>query len=124
MRFAALTTSYATGWDKKFIIMYTIIETPLFTSDAKAIWNEDERGEFCAWLVEHPNAGDVIPGSCGCRKVCWVRAGSGKSGGVRVTYFNRLANGQIWLLVIYAKAERGSIPAHLLKAIKETIDHE
>jgi len=75
-------------------------------------------------LVKHPDAGDVIPGSGGCRKVRWVRAGSGKSGGVRVIYFNRLAKGQIWLLVIYAKAERGSIPSHLLKTIKETIDHE
>ncbi len=104
--------------------MYTIIETPLFTSDAKAIWTEEERGEFCAWLAVNPNAGDVIQGSGGCRKVRWVRAGSGKSGGVRIIYFNRLTNGQIWLLVIYAKAERGSIPAHLLKAIKEAIDHE
>ena len=42
----------------------------------------------------------------------------------RIIYFNRLTKGQIWLLVIYAKAERGSIPAHLLIAIKEAIDHE
>ena len=104
--------------------MYTVIETPLFSSDAKTIWSEEERGEFCAWLVKHPDVGDVIPGSGGCRKVRWVRAGSGKSGGVRIIYFNRLAKGQIWLLVIYTKAERGSVPAHLLKAIKETIDHE
>lgn len=44
--------------------------------------------------------------------------------GVRIIYFNKLANRQIWLLVIYTKAVRGSIPAHLLKAIKETIEHE
>jgi hypothetical protein len=104
--------------------MYTIIETPLFTSDAKAIWSEEERGEFCAWLAVNPNAGDVIQGSGGCRKVRWIRAGSGKSGGVRIIYFNRLTKGQIWLLVIYAKAERGLIPGHILKAIKEAIDHE
>lgn len=104
--------------------MYTIIETPMFTADAKTLWTEDERGAFCSWLVQNPEAGDVIPGSGGCRKVRWTRTGSGKSGGVRVIYFNRLANGQIWLLVIYAKAVRGSIPAHLLKAIKETIDHD
>ncbi|WP_338040745.1 helix-turn-helix domain-containing protein [Nitrosococcus wardiae] len=42
----------------------------------------------------------------------------GKRGGVRVVYFNRLDNGEIWLPVIYAKAVRGNIPAHLLKAIK------
>lgn len=47
----------------------------------------------------------------------------GKCGGVRVIYYNRLANGEIWLLVIYAKAVRGNIPAATLKAIKEAIDH-
>ena len=66
----------------------------------------------------------MIPGSGGCRKVRWSRSGMGKRGGVRVIYFNRLENGVIWLLVIYAKAVRGNIPAHLLKAIKEELDHD
>ena len=47
----------------------------------------------------------------------------GKRGGARVIYFNRLDDGVIWLLVIYAKAVRGDIPAGILKSIKETIDH-
>jgi len=58
------------------------------------------------------------------RKVRWNRASTGKRGGVRVIYFNRLECGEIWLLVIYAKAVRGHIPAHLLKAIKEAIENE
>jgi hypothetical protein len=65
--------------------------------------------------------GDVIPHSGGCRKVRWARPGMGKRGGARVIYFNRLENGVIYLLVIYAKAVRGNIPAHLLKAIKESL---
>jgi hypothetical protein len=40
-----------------------------------------------------------------------------------VIYFNGLENGVIDLLVIYAKAVRGNIPAHLLKAIKEAVEH-
>lgn len=103
--------------------MHTIIETPIFSADAKDIWAEGERGEFCAWLAANPEAGDVIPGSGGCRKVRWARTGMGKRGGVRVIYFNRLDNGVIHLLVIYAKAVRGNIPAHLLKAIKQEIEH-
>jgi hypothetical protein len=104
--------------------MHTIIETPLFTDDARAIWSEDERGEFCAWLSEHPLSGEVIPGSGGCRKVRWSRAGMGKRGGVRVIYYNQLDNGLIYLLVIYAKAVRGNIPAHILKALREMLDVE
>lgn len=54
--------------------MYTIIELPTFSADAKTIWDEAELGEFCSWLAEHPLAGDVIPGSGGCRKVRWARS--------------------------------------------------
>lgn len=45
----------------------------------------------------------------------------GKRGGVRVIYYNRLDDGVIWLLVAYAKAERGNIPAKILKQIKEAL---
>lgn len=65
----------------------------------------------------------MIPGSGGCRKVRWSRAGMGKRGGTRVIYFTVLDDGEIWLLVAYAKAVRGNIPAHLLKAIREEIEN-
>ncbi|WP_347332118.1 transcriptional regulator [Marinimicrobium locisalis] len=103
--------------------MYTVIETPTFTEDAKKLWSEEDRGAFCAWLAANPEAGDVIPGSGGCRKVRWRRQGTGKSGGVRIIYFTRLESGELWLLVIYAKSVRGNIPAHLLKSIREVIEN-
>ncbi|CAH0447814.1 type II toxin-antitoxin system RelE/ParE family toxin [Ralstonia syzygii] len=102
--------------------MLTIVETPLFKNLVSDYWAEDERGEFCSWLANNPEAGDVIPGSGGCRKVRWKRQGSGKSGGVRIIYYNRLANGEIWLLTIYAKSAQENIPSHTLKAIKEAIE--
>jgi hypothetical protein len=40
-----------------------------------------ERISFINWLASNPEAGDVIPGSGGCRKVRWSRAGMGKRGG-------------------------------------------
>ena len=103
--------------------MYTIIESQLFTNLAKDIWSEDERGEFCAWLVEHPEAGNVIQGSGGCRKVRWGRAGMGKRGGVRVIYLFKRADGRILFLTIYAKTVLGNIPAHLLKAIVKELEN-
>jgi len=103
--------------------VYTVVETPAFVADASGLWSEEERGAFCAWIAANPDAGDVIPGSGGCRKVRWTRAGVGKRGGVRVIYFNRRVSGEIWLLVIYAKSVRGSIPASILKAIREAIEH-
>ncbi|WP_366636650.1 transcriptional regulator [Aquisalimonas sp.] len=74
-------------------------------------------------LAANPEAGDVIPGSGGCRKVRWGRAGAGKRGGVRVIYFTRLASGEIWMLLVYAKSVRDNIPAHILRAIREELEH-
>ena len=79
--------------------------------------------EFFEWLSGNPEAGDVVPGSGGCRKVRWSRTGSGKRGGVRVVYYLRLASGEIWLLLVYPKSEQDNIPAHLLKAVREEIEN-
>ena len=104
--------------------MYTIIETPTFAADAEDLWSEDEREAFCAWLSSNSEAGDVIPGSGGCRKVRWSRSGMGKRGGVRVIYFLRIRQEEIWLLVIYAKNVQDNIPAHILKAIREELEND
>jgi len=104
--------------------MYTVVESPLFRSLVADYWDEDERGAFCAWLAVNPDAGNVVPGSGGCRKVRWGRPGTGKRGGVRVILFNRLANGEIWLLTIYAKSARDNLAAHTLRALKELIDED
>jgi len=103
--------------------MYTVVETSTFAKDADRLWTRDERAEFCVWIAAHPEAGQVIPGSGGCRKIRWSKAQSGKRGGVRVIYFTRLPEGQIWLLVIYAKSVIANIPAHLLKAIRQELEN-
>ena len=74
-------------------------------------------------LCEQPDAGDLIRGSGGVRKIRWRRAGSGKSGGVRICYYAQTKAGQILLLVIYAKSARDSIAGPILKAIKEGMEH-
>ena len=88
-----------------------------------SLWTEDEGLEFFVWLAGNPEAGDVIPESGGCRKVRWSRAGTGKRGGVRVSYFTRLPAGEIWLLVVYAKSVTATIPGQLLKAIRKEIEN-
>ncbi len=105
------------------VVVLTVIETPTFSRLVADYWTEDERGEFVSWIAQHPEAGDVVPGSGGCRKVRWSRKGMGKRGGVRVIYFNRMADGEVWLLLIYAKSARENIPAHVLREIKEVIDN-
>ena len=101
----------------------TFIESPLFTSYLPDYLTDDEYAALQEYLCEHPDAGDLIRGSGGVRKVRWNRAGSGKSGGVRVCYYLKTLLGQILMLVIYAKSARESIPGHLLKAIKEEMEY-
>lgn len=86
-------------------------------------WTEEERSSFVSFIAAHPEAGEVVPGAGGVRKVRWGMAGRGKRGGVRVIYFNRLAAGEIWLLVLYAKSAAENIPAHVLRQIKEEIEN-
>jgi hypothetical protein len=58
----------------------------------------------------------------GVRKVRWSVAGRGKRGGIRVIYYLRSRQGQIWMLTLYAKNVADNIPAHVLRKIKEEID--
>lgn len=102
--------------------MFTVIETPTFVRLANDYWAEDDRTDFISFIAANPEAGDVIPGSGGLRKVRWGYAGRGKRGGVRVIYYNRPAYGEIWLLLIYGKSVRDNIPAHVLRQIKEEIE--
>lgn len=84
---------------------------------------EDERDEFAAFLAKNPEAGDVIQGTGGLRKVRWGRAGSGKSSGVRVIYFTHNAAGEIVLILLYAKSGRDLMSAKQLLEIKHALDY-
>ncbi len=102
--------------------MFTIVETETFERLWPCYWTDQAHDEFITFITENPETGDVVKGSGGMRKVRWSRTGSGKSGGVRVIYFNRLANGEIWLVFIYAKSKLDSINAKTLKEIKHEIE--
>ncbi len=103
---------------------YAFIESSLFARMVYDYLSEDDYTAFQQFLLEHPDAGDLVKGSGGVRKVRWARSGSGKSGGVRVCYYTRNTAGQILLLVIYAKSVRDSISGAVLKQLKELLDHD
>jgi len=102
----------------------TFVETKLFTKLVQQYLTDDEYGTLQQSLIVNPEAGDVIPGSGGVRKLRWGVAGRGKRGGIRVIYFLRLRQGEIWMLTLYAKNVADNIPAKVLKKIKEEIDAE
>jgi len=64
-----------------------IIETHIFTRKLKALLTDDEYRKLQNELVLRPDAGKIIPGSGGLRKLRWAGSGRGKRGGVRVIYY-------------------------------------
>lgn len=100
------------------------IEASLFTRYVYTYLTEEEYLELQNYLLISPEAGDIVPGSGGVRKVRWVSAGTGKRGGVRVIYFFKKREDEIWLLTIYKKSETQTIPAHILKRIAKEIEND
>lgn len=104
--------------------MYTLRETSIYTKLVNDIFDHDEQGELNAYIAQNAHLGDVIPQSGGCRKIRYAQKGVGKSGGVRVIYYNQLDNGIINLLVIYAKTKNENIPAHILKQLLMELNND
>ena len=101
--------------------MRTVAETPIFIRYASEIWSEIERQEFIAFIAANPDAGAVIRGSGGCRKVRWTRPGIGKRGGVRIVYFVAIDE-VVWLLIVYTKAKFDALPTSFLAQLRQGVE--
>ncbi len=101
--------------------MLTIAETATFRQTALAIWSQEELDSLIETLANAPDAGDLIPGSGGLRKVRWSVSGRGKRGGARVIYTTIAADGVVWLLIAYTKAKFDNLPMAILRKLKNEI---
>src|SRR5688572_17854892 len=103
-------------------ILFSFIETALFTRLVAQYLSEQEYGALQQALMTDPEAGAVVPGSGGVRKLRWAAPGRGKRGGYRVIYFVRKSPGIIWMLTMYPKNVSDNIPAHVLRQIRKEIE--
>ena len=103
-------------------MLCTFIETRLFTRLVQDYLTDDEYRELQAALIERPEAGAVIPGSGGIRKLRWGAPGRGKRGGYRVIYLPKTAQRVIWMLTMYPKNAAENIPAHVLRQIRREVE--
>lgn len=98
------------------------VETTYFTHWIKDYLNEEEDRELQNYLMENPDAGKIIRGGNGVRKLRWARQGMGKSGGVRIIYYWVKSREQIYLLTAYSKFERENIDAATLARIAKQLE--
>ena len=99
--------------------MFTFIESSSFERLLPVYLDDDEYSDLQQYLLQTPDAGEVVPGSGGVRKLRWRRRGSGKRSGLRVIYFVRYRPNEFWMLTLYAKARRENVPADVLKQLLE-----
>jgi mRNA-degrading endonuclease RelE of RelBE toxin-antitoxin system len=102
--------------------MFSFIETKTFSRLVRKCLSDEEYRALQATLIANPKAGPVIPRSGGVRKLRWPAAGRGKRGGYRIIYYPRIAEGVIWMLTLYPKNVRASIPTSVLQALREEIE--
>ncbi len=77
-------------------------------------------------LMQNPEAGDVIEGTGGLRKIRQAdpRRGKGKRGGLRVIYYWWLGGAQFWLFTVYDKDQADDLSAEQRKVIKRLLESE
>lgn len=102
------------------------VEAPAFTRHLPKYLDDDEYHLLQIQLARNPDAGSVIPGSGGFRKVRWAdtRRGKGRRGGLRVIYYYFVQDRQIFLMTLYGKDEATDLTPKQKKVLKSAVESE
>jgi mRNA-degrading endonuclease RelE of RelBE toxin-antitoxin system len=104
-----------------YLAVVVFVETPIFNRRVQEYLDDDEYAGMQAFLVRRPDAGSVIKGSGGIRKLRWAGSGRGKRGGLRVIYYWWVAKDRISLLLVYPKNEQDDLTADQLKKLRNEL---
>ena len=86
----------------------------IITKEFDRSWNElgltdADLRELQVFLCRNPDAGDIIEGTAGVRKLRWALDGRGKSGGARVIYLDVVFSEHIYLITAFSKNEKANL---------------
>jgi mRNA-degrading endonuclease RelE of RelBE toxin-antitoxin system len=101
-----------------------IVETKIFTKQVIDLLSDDEYKKLQVVLVESPEAGSLIKGSGGLRKIRWAIQGRGKRGGVRVIYYWVVKNEKLLMLLMYPKSEQDDLTLEQTKILRKIVEEE
>lgn len=101
-----------------------IIETPIFTKLIQKLTTDDEYRLLQTELANRPDAGKIIPGSGGLRKLRWSAGGHGKRSGIRNIYYWFVPQNIILLLYAYPKNEQDDLTPEQLRQLKKIVEKE
>ena len=99
--------------------LFKFIASSSFEEIRPVYLDDDEYAELQQSMMRNPEAGELVKGSGGVRKLRWKRPGMGKRGGLRVIYYVQYTPSEFWMLTLYAKATLDNVPAHILKHLLE-----
>jgi hypothetical protein len=101
----------------------TVLQLPKFKAEATELIGADGIDAVAIYLADHPEAGRVIPGAGGARKLRWAAKGKGKRGGARIIYLYLMIAARIYLLRCYAKNVRTDLTADEKKQLRQVAAH-
>lgn len=109
-----------------FLVKAVFVELPGFERHRVEYLSDDAFRTLQATLMKSPDAGDIMEGTGGLRKLRFIdsRRGKGKRGGLRVIYFWWEAGSQFWLYTVYDKDERDDLSPKQRKMLKAMLKAE
>jgi len=97
------------------------IETSIFTRLVYRLMEDEQYRELQLALIDNPQAGAVIQGGGGLRKIRWGLKGHGKRGGVRVIYYWIASSNEIYMLYVYSKNVRSDLSHDQLRQLRRAV---
>lgn len=98
------------------------IETSLFTKYRSNYLSDEDYRSLQDYLIEQPEAGVLIQGTGGLRKLRWNMGTKGKRGGIRIIYYFELKKSHIYLMTLYSKSEMTDLSAKEKKLLKQLLE--
>src|SRR6058998_2636625 len=102
------------------------LEAPAFTRHLQRYLEDDEYAALQQFLAVNPEAGDVMPGTGGFRKLRWrdERRGKGRRGGLRIIHCLLVGDQQIWLFTVFGKDEAADLTTDQKRQLRAAIEAE